>query len=281
MRASLPAAAVLLALSGTAQAQVCRPGPASNEAKTLAIQSVPLAFAAVRSPSTSARLEFGFEGSYLPKVDDATATPTICQPGKGPEHTNFLFALPRPRILVPLAAGLTAEASWVPPIRVNGLKADLFGFSLSKAVAWENGLVAAVRAHATVGSIRAPITCDRDALSDPVSECFQGMLSNDKYSPNVYGADLSFGFGRGSIRPYFGGGYNRLQPRFQVNFQNRFGSIDSTRVQVDLNRAVFFGGASWQMLDRIDLTGEVYAAPADAVTARLVVRAGLGTSRGQ
>jgi hypothetical protein len=101
---------------------------------------------------------------------------------------------------------------------VNGLKADLFGFSLSKAVAWENGLVAAVRAHATVGSIRAPITCDQEALSDPVSECFQGTLSNDKYSPNVYGADLSFGFGRGSIRPYFGGGYNRLQPRFQVNF---------------------------------------------------------------
>jgi hypothetical protein len=214
-------------------------------------------------------------------VDDTTATPTICQPGKGPEHTDFLFALPRPRILVPLAAGLTAEASWVPPIRANGLKADLFGFSLSKAIAWENGLVAAVRAHATVGSIRAPITCDQEALSDPVSECFQGTLSNDKYSPNVYGADLSFGFGRGSIRPYFGGGYNRLQPRFQVNFQNRFGSIDSTRVQVDLNRAVFFGGASWQMLDRIDLTGEVYAAPADAVTARLVLRAGLGNSRGQ
>jgi len=281
MRLSLPAAAVLLALSGTAQAQVCRPGPGSNEAKTLAIQSVPLAFAAARSPSASARLELGLEGSYLPKVDDATATPTICQPGKGPEHTDFLFALPRPRILVPLPAGLTAEASWVPPIRVNGLKADLFGFSLSKAVAWENGLVAAVRAHATVGSIRAPITCDQNALSDPVSECFQGTLSNDKYSPNVYGADLSFGFGRGSIRPYFGGGYNRLQPRFQVNFQNRFGSIDSTRVQVDLNRAVFFGGASWQMLDRIDLTGEVYAAPADAVTARLVLRAGLGNSRGQ
>jgi hypothetical protein len=48
-----------------------------------------------------------------------------------------------------------------------------------------------------------------------------------------------------------------------------------------LNRAVFFGGASWQMLDRIDLTGEVYAAPADAVTARLVLRGRLGHSRGQ
>jgi hypothetical protein len=184
-------------------------------------------------------------------------------------------------VLVPLPAGLTVEASWIPPIRINGAKADLFGFSLGKAIAWGEGLVVAVRAHATVGSVRAPITCDRDALSDPASECFQGTLSDDKYSPNVYGADLSFGFGRGSIRPYLGGGYNRLQPRFQVNFQNRFGSVDSTRVEVDLNRAVFFGGASWQLGDRVDLTGELYAAPSDAVTARVVLRAGLGKSSGQ
>jgi len=45
---------------------------------------------------------------------------------------------------------------------------------------------------------------------------------------------------------------------------------------VNLNRGVVFGGATWQLADRLDVTAEVYAVPADAVTARLVVRTALG-----
>ena len=270
-RAIIPAL-LLLALAGPLEAQVCRPGSGSNEAKTLALQSVPIAFSAATAPETNQRIEFGFEGSYLPKIDAATATPTICRPGKGPEHTDFLFALPRPRLSLPLPGGFALQASWIPPVRVNGVKANLFGFSLSKVFSLRDDVAAAVGAHATVGSIRAPITCDQDALGDPTSECFRGTRSDDEYSPNIYGADLSVGFGRGAFRPYVGGGYNRLDPRFQVNFRNQFGSVDRTRVEVGLNRAVLFGGASWQLQDRLGLTGEVYAAPSDAVTARVVLR---------
>jgi hypothetical protein len=80
----------------------------------------------------------------------------------------------------------------------------------------------------------------------------------------------------GNLRPYLGGGYNRLEPRFQVNFTNRFGNVDSTRVEVNLNRGVVFGGATWQVLNRLTATTEVCAAPADAVTVRLAVRAAIG-----
>ena len=275
MRRGVVATILLLPTTATLRAQVCRPGAGSNEASTLAILSVPLTFTAAGAPGANGALQIGFEGSYLPKIDPATATATVCRPGKGPEHTGFLFALPRPRIGVSLPGGFALEVSWVPPIRVAGVKADLFGFSLAKILS-RNGLAAAVRAHATLGSIHAPITCDREALADPVSECFQGTLSDDKYSPNIYGADITVGLAGGALRPYVGTGYNRLQPRFQVNFTNQFGSVDRTRVEVNLNRAVLFGGASWQLRDRIDVTGEIYAAPADAVTARVVLRALLG-----
>jgi hypothetical protein len=269
-------AIMTLGLAGSLEAQVCRPSPSSNEAKTLALLSVPVAFGAAAAPVTNPGFEVGLEGTYLPKIDPATATATVCRPGKGPEHTDFLFALPRPRISVSLPGGLALQASWIPPIRVAGVKANLFGFSLAKVLARRDGLAAAIRAHAAVGSIRAPITCDQTALADPVSECFRGTLSDDKYSPNVYGADVSVGLARGAFRPYVGGGYNRLQPRFRVNFRNQFGSVDSTRVEVNLNRAVVFGGASWQFHDRFTVTGEAYAAPADAITARLVLRAAVG-----
>jgi hypothetical protein len=266
------------ALAAPLAAQVCQPGPSSNEAKTLAIFSVPLAFGPTTAPEILPGLSVGLEGVYLPNVDPATATPTICRPGQGPLNTDLLFGLLRPRIGLPLPFGLALQASWIPPVRINGVKANLFGLSVGKSFGKLDGLVAAIRAHGTFGSIYGPITCDDAALSDPVSECFQGTRSDDKYSPNIFGADVSLGWtmAGGKLRPYVGGGYNRLEPRFQVNFTNQFGELDSTRIEVNLNRGVVFGGATWQLADRLGIAGEVYAAPADAVTARLVVRTAIG-----
>ena len=266
------------ALAAPLAAQVCQPGPSSNEAKTLAIFSVPLAFSPTTAPELLPGLQAGLEAAYLPKVDPATATPTICRPGQGPLNTDLIFALPRPRIGLPLPFGLALQASWIPPVPINGVKANLFGLSLGKSFGKLDGLVAAIRAHGTFGSIYGPITCDDAALADPVSECFQGTRSDDKYSPNIFGADVSLGWtmAGGKLRPYVGGGYNRLEPRFQVNHTNQFGMVDSTRIEVNLNRGVVFGGATWQLADWLGVAAEVYAAPADAVTARLVVRTAIG-----
>jgi hypothetical protein len=272
-------AVVLLALVlgwptlGAAQGD-CFPGPESNEAKTLAIFAVPLAFGRGSAPELFSGFRAGIEVASLPKVDEATATPTICEPGKGPENTDLLFALPRPRIGMPLPFGLALQVSWVPPVRVHGVKANLFGIAVEKAFGRLDGLVAAIRAHATFGSVRAPITCDDDALEDPTSECFGGSRSDDRLRPNIMGVDLAVGgpLAGGRLRPYGGVGYNRLRPRFQVNFTNQFGELDNRRVEVDLDRLVMFGGVTWQAAERLGITGELYAAPTDAVTARVIVR---------
>ena len=275
--AMLAVMASVLAAPLAAQA-VCRPPASSNEAKTLAIFSVPLAFSPATAPELLPGLQVGIEGAYLPKVDPATATPTLCRPGQGPMNTDLLFALPRPRIGLPLPFGFALQLSWIPPVRVAGVKADLFGVSVGRSFGRFDGLVAAIRAHGTFGYIRGPITCDDEALADPTNECFQGTRSDDKYSPNIFGADFSMGWpmAGGRLRPYLGVGYNRLQPRFQVNFTNQFGQVDSTRVAVNLNRGVAFGGATWQAAARLGVTAEIYAAPADAVTARVIVRTAIG-----
>jgi hypothetical protein len=257
---------------------ICRPSSSSNEAKTLANFAVPLAFSPATAPEVLAGFTLGVEAAYVPTVDRATATPTICDPGKGPENTDLLFGIARPRIGLPLPLGLALQASWIPPIRVAGVKANLVGLSLAKSFGRPDGFAAAVRAHATLGSIRAPVTCDRVALGDPTSECFRGTLSDDRYAPNIVGVDLSLGWtmAGGRLRPYLGSGYNRLRPRFQVNFTNQFGGVDSTRVEVNLDRAAVFGGAAWQLSDRLAIVGELYVVPADATTGRLVVRRAIG-----
>jgi len=271
---------VLCALpSGLAAQYACHPGARSNEAKTLALFSVPLAFSPGAPPGAPSGITLGLEATRVPSVDPATATPTICRPGKGPENTDLLPALGRPRIGLPLPLGLALEASWIPPVRVNGVKANLIGLALAKSLGHGDGLTAAIRAHATFGSIRAPVTCDRDATGDPASECFHGTVSDDRYSPNIVGLDVSVGWSMagGRLRPYLGSGYSRLAPRFEVNFTDQFGDNDRTQVDVNLDRVALFGGAAWQLSENLAVTGEIYAVAADAATGRLVVRRTFGS----
>lgn len=253
---------------------VCTPPDNSNEAKVFANFAVPLAFAPLAPPGEArpGAVRFVIEGSYLPTLDAATRTPTICRPGKGPESTDLLFAVPRPRVAVGLPGGFLLEASWIPPVRVNGVKANVGGVALGRGFGiGKGGMTAGIRLHATFGLVQAPITCDQAALADPASECYQGTLSNDRYHPTTFGAEGSLGWALagGRVRPYLGGGVNLLRPRFQVGFTNSAGSTDSTRVEVNLTRGVVFGGLAWEAGRGFGITGEIYAAPADAVTGRI------------
>jgi hypothetical protein len=259
----------------------CFPGAGSNEARTMAKFAVPLAFSAAAGPERlgSGRIRAGVELSLVPDVDRATATPTTCRPGKGPENTELLSLVPRPRVSLTLPGGFSAEASWIPPVRIAEVQANLVGVALSHTASLgSRGAAVRVRAHGTFGVIKAPITCDDAALADSASECYQGTRSNDAFHPNIFGLDVAVGWRLGrSLRPYMGAGYSRLSPRFQVDFTNQFDVVDRRKVSVDLNRAVLFAGATWQATRAFELTGEIYSAPADAVTARVAARVLLGT----
>jgi len=61
-----------------------------------------------------------------------------------------------------------------------------------------------------------------------------------------------------------------------VNFTNQFGELDNRRVEVNLDRLALFAGGTWEITERLGLTGELYAAPADALTGRVVMRTAIG-----
>jgi hypothetical protein len=257
----------------------CFPPEDSHEAQMFGIFAVPLAFGPAESPArmTEWTARFAVETSYIPNVSDEIATPTICRPGKGPENTDFATLLPRPRLIVGMPSNMVLEASWVPPVSVNDATPNLLGFSLGKLFALgRRSMLVGVRLHATTGIIRAPITCDDEAVQDPVSECFNADPSNDKYQPNAFGADVSVGWslGGGRVQPFVGTGVNLLRPRFRVNFTNQFGQLDNRRVEVDLERLALFAGATWHPMPRLGITGQIYSAPADAVTGRLTISYG-------
>lgn len=251
----------------------CFPSTSSNEADLFAHFSVPLAFSPAQSPWAypPGTIQFGVEGTLLPDANDRIATPSTCRPGKGPENVNVLPGLIRPRVVFGLTDGVVLEVSWIPPVRVSGVKANLWGFAVSRTVSINpKGGTFFGRLHATIGSLHAPFTCPDKALQDPASECFQGTRSDDRYSPNIFGVEFGFGFpmASGRLRPYIGGGYNILHPRFQVNFTNAVDSTDRRKVEVNLHRWVVFGGVTLAATRTLSLSGELYSAPSDLVTAR-------------
>lgn len=270
---------LLLAVPAVAWAQGdCFPDKDSHEAQAFGIFSVPLAFAPAGAPEQLEpwHVRIAIEASYLPNIDDSTATPTVCRPGKEAENMDFGALFPRPRVSLGLPSGFILEASYIPPISVNEAEPSLFGFALGKRFVM-GGMTLGIRGHATVGVVHAPVTCDDDALEDPISECFNGTKSNDEYHPNIFGADASLGWslGGGRFKPYLGAGFNVLHPRFRVNFTNQFDQVDRRRVEVDLNRAVLFAGATWSPSERFGVSGQIYSAPTDAVTGRLALSIGL------
>jgi hypothetical protein len=268
-----------------AQGVDCFPPPGSNEARTMAIFAVPLAFSRLAAPAVvpAGRLQVGLEVSSIPNVDPVTATPTTCRPDKGPENTDLLFAIPRPRLSLGLPAGFLAELSWTPPIRVAEVRPNLLGFALSRATALgSERAVLSVRGHGSVGSLRAPVTCNDEALQDAASVCYQGVRSDDSFAPNVFGLEAAVGWRLGrDLRPYLGAGYSHLAPRFRVGFTDQFGEVDRRKVEVDLHRAALFAGFSWKATPALELSGELYAVPADAITLRVAGRIGLRGGSGR
>lgn len=249
----------------------CFPADDSNEARTFGIVSVPLAFTGAGGPPAARDgVILGVEGAWLPRVPDRLATPTACRPGKGPENANPLPGFLRLRAAITMA-GWQLEAGWIPPVRIEGVRANLVGLAVGREVPLAGPWVARPRLHAVLGSLRAPITCDDDALIDPASECFEGTRSNDRWRPGVLGVELAVARRAVPWMPHAGIGYTHLRPRFRVDFTNAQGSTDRRRVSVDLHRMAVFGGVSYAVASWL-VTTEAYATLGDRITGRLVLR---------
>ena len=273
---SLSLALGALCVSARLVAQgTCNPASDSREADLFGHFSVPLVFSAAQAPwiYRPGSVQVGLEAVYLPDAGDRIATPTYCRPGKGPENVNLLNAFPRPRVGFALGDGVLLEASWTPPVRINGVRPNLWGLAISRSVLLDQkGTMFMGRAHATLGNIRAPIVCPKEATDDAGNpDCFGGEESDDRYSPNIFGVELAFGWAlsQGRLRPYLGTGYNILHPRFRVDRVVAGGGVDNQKVEVNLSRWVLFGGLTWAPAPSFSLSTEAYTAPSDLITGRV------------
>lgn len=249
----------------------------SHEAEIFRIRGAATAFGRAIAPSAyhPGGVVLMMEAATLQEIDSVTATPSYCRAGKPAENVNLMSVLPRPRVIFATADGVTLEASWIPPITVNDVKANVFGLAVARTVEAGPGVLS-MRAAATLGEIRAPITCTKEQIAvDPAdpnaTECAGGAEpSSDHYKPNSFSLDLTYGWilAAGKFRPYIGGGANFLRPRFQVDFVDQFDVKQDQKVETNMTRPAFFGGLTWAPVGPLGVTAEYYADPGTAWTAR-------------
>lgn len=272
-------AAAPLAL-GAQSNRTCHPGDDTNESKLLVFYSGPIAFSAGAPPERlrAGDVRFSVEATYVPSPAKRIRQPEACYGLAKKENTNLSPVFPRPRLTIGLPAGFAFEASYLPPITVAQATPNLGSIALSRTanvVLLDGGrsLDLTVRAHGTMGLVRGSITCPEKALQQDAARvaCFGTTPSRDTFRPTTYGADgaLSLGGPTSAWRAYVGAGALRLEPTFQVGFQQSDGFFDDTRIAIHRTRATLFGGAGWTVLPRAELSLELFSLPGSITTARL------------
>ena len=252
----------------------CTAPKSSNVARMLGWFASPLAFSQLGALSRlpSGAVVLGGDLTYVPTPSASITRTDVCYTSKS-ENTGLAPVLPRPRLTVGLGGGWSAEAMYLPPITV----ADATPSMGSVAVAWVGerssmlrGAHLTVRAHATFGSVKGPITCPRSAIQQvsSTSVCWTSRPSEDTYRPNVKGVEVGLAASQQRLAWYGGVGYSSLMPRFQVGYTALNGTLDNTIVRVDLTRVNAFAGVGWQLSKVVELSAQLYSVPADATTGR-------------
>ena len=274
------ALAAAVVISATAGAQ-CKVPISSNEGKLLAFYTVPLVFSAATEPSdvTPGSIRVGFEAEYIPKPNAEIQKTGKCFLQKS-EHTSLSPVFGRPRLTIGLPASFALEASYLPPVKIADAKPNLGSVALSHTQRLpfsrvSGGATLMIRANATFGNVKGPITCPQSSLqtTSPAGACYGSKSSNDTFSPNMYGIDVLAG-----VRPplsafgfYAGVGANQIDPHFQVGFTNGQGGVDNTKVQLDnpVTRLTLTGGVTGHAQNGIDFGAQIFSVPQDVTTFRI------------
>jgi hypothetical protein len=180
---------------------------------------------------------------------------------------------------VKLAGGLALEASWIPPVRVFDVKANVFAGALSRSFIASSRVRVVPRISFLVGRVEGPITCNRDTASNGGASlatyfafvCYSNN-SRDYFEPRHVSGEVlvARAITGGRWEPYVSAGARGERTRFDVGVIRPDGTRDADNPVLEVRATRLYGtaGASWLGLRRTRLAGELYYAPGSAFTVR-------------
>jgi hypothetical protein len=222
------------------------------------------------------RVELGVELSYLPTLSAEQRTIGTDKP----EATNLAPVFARPRLGIRLPAGVGLEASWIPPVRVFDVKANVFAGAVSRAFTLGSGVRLTPRISVLAGRVEGPITCNRDTAYDSGDDalvtyytfvCY-GNNSRDFFDPRHVAGELIVArtLDNGRWEPYVTAGARGEHTRFDIGVIRPDGSRDPDNPVLEVRTARAYGaaGTSWAGFPRTRLAAELFYAPGSVLTVR-------------
>ncbi len=281
-RAARPlVAALLCAWPAAAEAQrreIQRFDADDPEGRLMAFYSAAVAFSPVGGVAPDA-LHLDVELGYVPPLSAAQRTTGFDKP----EATNLAPVFPRPRLRARVR-GFALEGSWVPPLRVFGVRANLVAAAVTAPAVRAGRFSLAPRLAGLGGRVRGPITCNaetaeeggRDLLVYYAGVC-HGNDSDDAFEPNHVSLEVLVAREGGRVRPYVSLGARRDRTRFDIGVRRDDGARDLDHPVLELRdtRPQVALGAAWTGPRRTRLAAELFWAPGSVATVRVAAGAGL------
>ena len=240
--------------------------PESWAMKYFASLTLPTGFGAPRADDPGS-VELLLEGGSVPSLSEAERR--VGFNGTKVEDINRTSVVGRLGATFALPAAFSLGVSWMPPLELDGVEANLLGLSLGRPVwdrdPWRVGL----RLLGQAGTIEGDITCSRADVAggdDPALNPFRcEEPSSDEMEIRSLGVELSASVqvGRdGSFEPFGSFAVVAHDLEFQIDAVHS-GILDRTLLLTDGNTTAFTVGVNYFPADRWRLAGEIFYAPLD------------------
>ena len=243
------------------------------EGRLLAFYSAAMAFTPAGLPPDESRLAFMLEVSHVPSLSREQRRPSIDKP----ESTNLAPFFPRPRLSV-RAGNWTAEASWVPPMRVFDVEANLGAFSLAAPSMGIGQYRVQPRVWGVTGRVRGSMTCStREMIGRGADlELYYNTVchsreSDDWFEPRMFGGELIASGTIAGINSYAMVGGRIDRTRFDIGVLTALGDRDQDHPVLELHatRPHVALGASWRVRREVSAGAELFYAPGSLLTVRV------------
>lgn len=211
-------------------------------------------------------IEIGAEMQWLPQLSKSKQR--VGFNGNKPEDLNQAPIFARPRLTIGLPWRTALTLSYLPPIRIFGVKPHLFAFALERPLYEQGQWTLGIRLYGQLGQIKGAFTCPKDVAKFPVSTpqnpfgCTK--KSHDAVTQQFGGVELSTSYRfehyvRG-LTPYIAVAGNFLDNKMQVKAQT-FGNRDRNRLFAQTWTFSANAGIIYPLTERIFLNLSLFYTP--------------------
>lgn len=210
-------------------------------------------------------IEGGAELGWVPQL--SSAQQRVGFNGTKEEDLNKSPIFGRPRLTFGLPGKFALTLSYVPPIRIFGVKPNLFAFALERPLYERNPWTVGMRLHGQIGSVEGAITCSGDVVKfapgSPENLFGCEKKSADKLSQRYVGLELSGAYRieqLGGLTLYTAVSGNFLDTQVRVNAQT-FGILNRNRLKAKTWTFSASAGVAYPLSNKLTLSVGMFYSP--------------------